>query len=85
METAHNECLGFAAPVLYASFGQSFGTAAKDFHDIIVGDNYVYPATPGWDFTTGLGTFDISAVNAGLPTPTCPSPTPSPGHGHHNQ
>lgn len=85
METAHNECLGFAAPVLYASFGQPYGTAAKDFHDIIVGDNYLYPATPGWDFTTGLGTFDISAVNAGLPTPTCPNPTPSPGHGHHNQ
>lgn len=85
MEAAHNECLGFAAPVLYASFGQPFGTAARDFHDIIVGDNYLYPATPGWDFTTGLGTFDISAVNAGLPTPTCPNPTPSPGHGHHNQ
>lgn len=68
METAHNNCLGFAAPILYVTFGQPFGTAAKDFHDIVVGDNYLYPATPGWDFTTGLGTFDIAAVNAKLPT-----------------
>lgn len=67
MQTAHGNCLGFAAPVLYATFGQPFGTAARDFHDIILGDNYLYPATPGWDFTTGLGTFDISAVNAQLP------------------
>lgn len=67
METAHGNCLGFAAPILYTTFGQSFGTAARDFHDIIVGDNYLYPATPGWDFTTGLGTFDITAVNAKLP------------------
>lgn len=70
METAHGNCLGFAAPILYTTFGQPFGTAAKEFHDIIVGDNYLYPATPGWDFTTGLGTFDISAVNATLPS--CP-------------
>jgi subtilase family serine protease len=70
MQTAHGNCLGFAAPILYATFGQPFGTAAKDFHDIIVGDNYLYPATPGWDFTTGLGSFDISKVNTGLPA--CP-------------
>ena len=68
MQTAHNNCYGFAAPILYTTFGQPYGTAAKDYHDIIVGDNYLYPATPGWDFTTGLGTFDISKVNAALPT-----------------
>jgi subtilase family serine protease len=67
MQTAHGNCLGFAAPVLYATFGQPFGTAARDFHDIVLGDNFLYPATPGWDFTTGLGSFDISAVNAQLP------------------
>lgn len=67
MQTAHNNCLGFAAPIFYTTFGQSFGTAAKDFHDVIVGDNFLYPALPGWDYTTGLGTFDIQAVNAALP------------------
>ena len=67
METAHNNRFGFAAPILYKVFGQPFGTAAKDFHDVVVGDNYLYPALPGWDYTTGLGTFDISAVNAALP------------------
>ena len=70
MESAHGNGLGFAAPILYKTFGQPFGTAAMNFHDIIVGDNYLYPATPGWDFTTGLGTFDIAAVNAALPVPS---------------
>ncbi len=70
MQSAHGNCYGFAAPIFYTKFGQPFGTAAKDFHDIIVGDNYLYPALPGWDYTTGLGTFDISAVNADLPA--CP-------------
>lgn len=67
MQTAHDNCLGFAAPIFYATFGQSFGTAAKDFHDVIIGDNFLYPALPGWDYTTGLGSFDIQAVNAALP------------------
>jgi len=67
METAHDNRFGFAAPILYKVFGQPFGTAAKDFHDVVAGDNYLYPATPGWDYTTGLGTFNISAVNAALP------------------
>ncbi|WP_233841642.1 S53 family peptidase [Dyella sp. 2HG41-7] len=77
METAHNNCEGFAAPILYTTFGQPFGTAAVDFHDIVLGDNFLYAATPGWDFTTGLGSFDISAINAALPTPVCAATTTS--------
>lgn len=81
MQTAHNNCEGFAAPIFYATFGQPFGTAAKDFHDITLGDNFLYPATPGWDFTTGLGSFDISAINAALPAPTCTATAAVPTHG----
>lgn len=67
METAHGNRFGFAAPIFCKVFGQPFGTAAKDFHDVTVGDSYRYPALPGWDYTTGPGTFNISAVNPVLP------------------
>ena len=72
LQSAHGNCYGFAAPIFYTSFGQSYPSAAKDFHDVILGDNFLYPATPGWDFTTGLGSFDIAAVNADLPSISCP-------------
>ena len=32
--------------------------------DVTVGSNGLYQATSGWDFTTGLGSFNISAVTA---------------------
>jgi len=32
------------------------------FHDILIGHQGIYPATPGWDHTTGRGTPDISAL-----------------------
>jgi kumamolisin len=41
--------LGFINPKLY-SINQSDG-----FHDITVGNNGAYPARPGWDAATGLG------------------------------
>lgn len=37
------------------------------FHDVIVGANGL-PATAGYDYTTGLGTFDISRQFPDLPT-----------------
>lgn len=56
MEAAANNKLGFAAPLLY----QQYQTAG--FHDITLGDTGPYPATPGWDFATGLGTFDVATM-----------------------
>jgi len=38
---------------------------AAAFHDIILGANPA-PATPGWDYTTGRGTPDITALIAGV-------------------
>lgn len=48
---------GFAAPLLY-TLGDGT-TAASDFNDITVGDNG-FPATPGWDYTTGFGTPNVA-------------------------
>jgi hypothetical protein len=38
--------------------------ALGGFHDIITGANGAYTALPGYDYTTGLGTFNISVMNA---------------------
>lgn len=58
LESNHGNYLGFAAPLLYAQYGNA------SLHDIILGDNGPYPATPGWDFATGLGSIDVSQINA---------------------
>ena len=54
METAAHNRLSFAGPLLY----QKMGTAA--FHDITLGDTGPYPATPGYDLATGIGTLDVA-------------------------
>jgi kumamolisin len=49
--------LGFVDPILYAlaSTQQQF----PPFHDVTLGGNRYYQATPGWDFATGLGSPDV--------------------------
>jgi subtilase family serine protease len=57
-------------------FGSGLGNPATGMHDITVGFNFLYPATPGWDFVTGLGSFDISAVSTELPKLSCAPEVP---------
>ena len=46
--------LGFADQTLYAvGNGPHY---ADDFHDITLGGNGLYIATPGWDYVSGFGT-----------------------------
>jgi subtilase family serine protease len=49
--------LGFIDPMLYRL--ASTAQPAPPFHDITLGTNRYYPATPGWDFATGLGSPDV--------------------------
>jgi kumamolisin len=49
--------LGFVDPMLYRI--ASTPQPAPPFHDVTVGTNRYYPATPGWDFATGLGSPDV--------------------------
>lgn len=74
MLSAHPS-LGFAGPHLYANYQKYEGGETLvqgpppyetygGFHDIIAGANGTYTAAPGYDYTTGLGTFDISNLNA---------------------
>jgi pseudomonalisin len=51
---AKGGALGFAGPVIYTT------EPASAFHDITVGAIGTYAATPGWDYTTGRGTPDIT-------------------------
>ena len=68
LQSAHCNQLGFAAPLIYAlDSSRAPLTAAKGFNDVLLGSNGLWAATPGWDYTTGFGSFDIAAVNAALP------------------
>lgn len=51
--------LGFAAPHLYA-------LPMSDLHDILSGNNGQYIAKPGWDWASGLGSFDVGKAAAAL-------------------
>ena len=77
--SAHLNELGFAAPLLYANYlkyqnsattvnGQPPTQALGGFHDIITGGNGAYTALPGYDYTTGLGTIDLTVMNAQIGT-----------------
>ena len=66
LEGDHGGKLGFAAPKLYALYAAAQTTpplppttVPAEFHDVVAGTNGVYQATLGWDYTTGLGSFDL--------------------------
>jgi pseudomonalisin len=70
LQSGHLNSLGYAGPVFYKGATPIPSPASPaGFHDIIVGTNGAYLALPGYDLTTGLGSFDISAFNAALPPP----------------
>lgn len=52
-----NPSLGFAAPYLYT-------LPASALHDVRAGNNRGYIAKPGWDWATGLGSFDVGRAAA---------------------
>jgi pseudomonalisin len=54
IESDHGEAVPFASPLLYADNGKD------TFHDITLGDTGPYPATPGYDLATGVGSFDVA-------------------------
>ena len=58
LESAHSNGLGFASPLLYAAQGSAA------FHDVVLGDTGPWPATPGYDLATGLGTFDVGQADS---------------------
>jgi pseudomonalisin len=59
LESAGGNGLGFAGPLLYGANGTAF-------HDVVLGDTGPYPATPGYDLATGIGTFDVAQAVASI-------------------
>ncbi|GAC1580006.1 MAG: hypothetical protein NVS4B1_12620 [Ktedonobacteraceae bacterium] len=64
--------LGFLNPLLYG-IAQNPGQYAKDFNDITIGNSSAfhdgkYPATPGYDMTTGLGSYNAQQLVIDLET-----------------
>lgn len=75
LQSAHNNALGFAAIPLYHVYATNPSATELSggppptqlrggFHDILSGSNGQYQVTPGYDYVTGLGTIDISKMNA---------------------
>lgn len=54
VESAGGNGIGFASPLLYGA--RSSGA----FHDIVLGESGPYPALPGYDLATGIGSFDVA-------------------------
>jgi PKD repeat protein len=77
LQSAHCNTLGFAAPAYYAlDTAGGLMSTATGFNDVTTGTNGDYFATTGWDYTTGFGSIDLTAVNAALPAvaSTCTQP-----------
>jgi pseudomonalisin len=72
IESSHSNKLGFAGPLIYQlANGASTAPAAPSspyFNDVIVGSNGLFTALPGYDYVTGLGSWDILVVNQKIPT-----------------
>ncbi|CEK17408.1 S53 family peptidase [Chthonomonas calidirosea] len=68
----HQNPIGFINPVLY-NIARNSTKYANDFHDITTGDNGFYPAVPGYDDATGLGSFNGANLYAELVQPPPPA------------
>lgn len=71
VDSALNNKLGTAVLRFYALYNAANPAtgdlnATPGFHDVIAGTNGLYSATPGWDYTTGIGSIDVAALNAAL-------------------
>lgn len=58
--------LGFVNPMLYALANSSQRDTI--FHDVTRGGNLQQPAGPGWDYATGLGSPDVTALAGAIVT-----------------
>jgi subtilase family serine protease len=55
---AHVGIVGYGPELYYAVADENAGGNA--YFDVTSGDNLYYPATPGWDYATGLGTPNLA-------------------------
>lgn len=58
--------VGFANPALYWMAQNQSQLSASPFHQVTEGNNLVYPAGPGWNYCTGLGSLRADALESGF-------------------
>jgi subtilase family serine protease len=64
LQSGHGNRLGYAPPKFYSFYKPGPPPSVSGFHDIIGGCNGAYCAIPGWDYVTGLGSFDVAGISA---------------------
>jgi subtilase family serine protease len=67
VQSAHNNTLGDGVLQFYRLYNAANSAAPRTnptpgFHDIVAGSNGGYSATPGWDYTTGIGSIEVAAL-----------------------
>jgi hypothetical protein len=68
IETSHKNKLGFAGPLIYQLANGAPTLTSPYFNDVILGSNGLFAALPGYDYVTGLGSWDIFVVNQNIPS-----------------
>lgn len=66
--SAHKGKLGFAAPLIYQLASSGPPPTSPDFNDVTIGANGFYECLPGYDYVTGLGSWDIAKVSSVIPS-----------------
>jgi subtilase family serine protease len=75
IQSSHGNALAFAPPLFYKIYTANPNSSALSagppptslvggFHDVLSGTNGAYTALPRYDYTTGLGSFDVVKTNA---------------------
>jgi pseudomonalisin len=68
IQTAHKNKLGFAGPLIYQLANGGPTPSSPDFNDVILGGNGLYTALPGYDYVTGLGSWDVYKISQVIPS-----------------
>ena len=68
IQTAHQNKLGYAGPLIYQLANGGPSASSPDFNDVLLGGNGLFTALPGYDYVTGLGSWDIYKINKLIPS-----------------
>lgn len=68
IESAHKNKLGFAGPLIYQLANGGPTPSSTYFNDVLLGGNGLFTALPGYDYVTGVGSWDIYVVNKSIPS-----------------
>ena len=68
IESSHSNKLGFAGPLIYQLANGGPTPSSPYFNDVTLGANGYGVALPGYDYTTGIGSWDIDVVNKQIPS-----------------